>query len=107
MATKRTEIVVVIAVLMLAAVVIGEAAAYAFHPNHYSASAEWGGGSVDYSVSSNGSDGYTAVAMTGSVEIRDLVIYIDESFDDNLDDARDELAPLYGHGGSVRAEYGT
>lgn len=89
MDTKRTEIIVVVAVLMLAAVVIGEAAAYAFYPNHYSASSEWDGGAVEYSVSSNGSDGYTAVAMTGSVGINDLVIYIDESFDDNLDDARD------------------
>ena len=89
MEARRTDVIVLVAVLMLAAVVIGEAAAYAFHPNDYSASADWDGGTVDYSVSSNGSDGYTAIAMTGASEVRDLVIYIDESFDDNLDDARD------------------
>ena len=89
MVARRTDVIVLAAALMLAAVIIGEAAAYAFHPNDYSASAEWDGGAANYSVYSNGSDGYTAVAMTGSSEVRDLVIYIDESFDDNLDAARD------------------
>ena len=86
---SRTDIIVVIAVALLALMVAGELGAYAFHPNSYSASAEWDGSTVEYTVESNGSDGYAAVAMQGSPPVEELVIYIDESFDDNLDDARE------------------
>ena len=84
----KTDVVVLIAVIMVAAVIVGELGAYAFQPNSYSADAEWDGGSVRYSVTSNGSDGFTVIAMTGSSVVEDLRIYIDENFDDNLEEAR-------------------
>ncbi len=89
MRSGKTDIVVLAAVALLAVVVVGELSAYAFHPNSYSADAEWVGGDFEYSVTSNGSDGYTVISMTGSSEVEELVIYIDGDFDDNLEDARE------------------
>lgn len=80
---KRTELpAMVIAVAILAVIVIGEAVVYTSDYTDYSADASLEDGTLNYSVSADGSKEYSVVVSDngGFTGIRTLYLYYDESY---------------------------
>ena len=80
--------VLVVAAVFIAMILIGEAVAYGGGVS-YDSSAERDGNIVSYSVSSSGTNDYTAVLIDnhGFTSLKKLVIYVDEESGRNMDDA--------------------
>ncbi len=80
--------VLVAAAVFIAMILIGEAIAYGGGYS-YDSSAERSGSTVSYSVSSSGTNDYTAVLIDnhGFSRVEKLVIYVDENYDRNFKDA--------------------
>ena len=79
----------IVAVVFVALIFIGEALTYSSGVNRYDSSAERNGSVVDYSISSSGTNDYSAVLFDnhGFKRLDRLVIYIDESYAANFDKA--------------------
>ena len=80
--------ILVVAAVFIAMILIGEAIAYG-GGNSYDSSATRDGDTVSYSVSSSGTNDYTAILIDnhGFTSLKHLVIYVDENSGNNLDDA--------------------
>ena len=78
----------VLAVALLAMMAVGEYYVYFSDAFEYTSEAEWKDGRFVYSVSSSGSDAYSVVVMDGASVPRELCIFVDETYDDNVDEAR-------------------
>ncbi|MBR4697105.1 MAG: hypothetical protein IKP18_01505 [Candidatus Methanomethylophilaceae archaeon] len=78
----------VLAVALLAMMAVGEYYVYCSDAFEYTSEAEWKDGRFVYSVSSSGSDAYSVVVMDGAAVPRELCIFVDETYDDNVDEAR-------------------
>ncbi|MDR0888166.1 MAG: hypothetical protein LBM39_03160 [Candidatus Methanoplasma sp.] len=88
---KKYDSMMVLAVILCVIVLFGEYAAYSGSFYDYDAHAELKDGTIDYSVSSSGSDTYTAIALDNtSSSPTVLYIYIDDTYDTYFDIARDE-----------------
>ena len=71
-----------VAVVLVSMIFIGEALTYSSGVNRYDSSAERNGDSVDYSLSSNGTNDYSALLIEnhGFKRVDRLVIYLDEDY---------------------------
>ena len=80
---RRTTSLVILAVVLCAVVVLGEAFTYWIDVHDYDAKAEFSSGRMDYSVSSSGSDTYSVVLMddNGMESVKELHIYVDTGYD--------------------------
>ena len=94
MELRKVDGIAVLAVVMVAAVVIGEVSVYCIDTNSYDSDVTFESTSLSYSVYSNGSDGYEVVAFNGTSRVTDLRLLIDEDFDDNLNSAREVCTVL-------------
>lgn len=92
----RVDAIAVIAVLLCAVIVVGEVLTYS-QVHHYDASAEWNENTVDFTVSSSGSDRYDAVLIDnhGRVPVDEVFIYEDETYDDYFREASGVSTPEY------------
>jgi len=88
MGAKISDMVTVVAVVIVAFILLGEATVYVFNTNGYGADASWDGDTAAYSIHSSGSDCYDVVAMVGSDRVSELCILVDETFDTYLSEAR-------------------
>ncbi len=94
---RRTTPLVILAVVLCAAVVLGEVFTYGINTHNFSSDAEFTSGTLNYSVSSNGSDTYSVVLMdeNGFEPIKDLHIYVDERYDDYYNDVLKKSNLIY------------
>ena len=94
---RRTTPLVILAVILCAAVVLGEVFTYGINTHNFSSEAEFTSGTLNYSISSSGSDTYSVVLMdeNGFEPIKDLHIYVDERYDDHYNDVRKKSDLLY------------
>ena len=85
---KKTAFLIAVTVILSLAIVSGEILTYCVNTHSYDSDAEFSYGTVSYSVSSNGSDVYSAVLFdNGAMEpVSKLYIYVDESYDRYLED---------------------
>ena len=85
----------IVAVVFVALIFIGEALTYTSGVYSYDSSAERNGTSVDYSISSSGTNDYSAVLFDndGFKRLDRLAIYIDEGYRTNLSKAS-SLSPV-------------
>lgn len=92
----RVDAIAVVAVLLCAVIVVGEVLTYS-QVHHYDASAEWNEGTVDFTVSSSGSDRYDAVLIDnhGRSPVDEVFIYEDETYDDYFREASEVSTPEY------------
>lgn len=95
----KTDLIALIAVILIAAVVVGEYYTYAGTPDR-DASASLYGDEISYSVSSDGSDEYRAVLTDtgGYASATQVYIWEDPLYDDNYSDAcsaADGAEPYY------------
>ena len=90
----KVDLFTILAVVVLAAVLIGEAGTYLVHVNQYDSDVDWVGSGIDYSVYSNGSDGYRIIGMTGSASPEEIFIFRDIDFDNHLSNAREKSEVL-------------
>ena len=79
----------IVAVVFVALIFIGEALTYSSGVNRYDSSAERNGSVVDYSVSSSGTNDYSAILFDnhGFKRLERLVIYVDEDYGSNFSKA--------------------
>ena len=89
MPKAKIDSFVIIAVFVIVLVGIGEVGAYYSYTNNYGSSVQWTSSGLEYSVNSNGSDGYKVVAMNHSEPLSELCFYLDSEFDSNLSKARE------------------
>ena len=94
---NRTAPLVILAVVLCAAVVLGEVFTYAVNIHNFDSDAEFSSGTLNYSVSSSGSDTYSVVLMdeNGVEPIKELHIYVDEGYDDHYNDVQEKSGILY------------
>ena len=94
---RRTAPLVILAIVLCAAIILGEIFTYAVNIHSFDANAEFSAGRMDYSVSSSGSDTYSVVLMdeNGVEPVKDLHIYVDENYDDYYDDVKKKSDILY------------
>ena len=94
---KKAVPIVILAVVLCAAVVLGEVFTYGINTHSFSADAEFSAGTMDYSVYSSGSDTYSVVLMqkNGVEPVTDLHIYVDENYDDHYDEVQKKSKLLY------------
>lgn len=85
----------VLAVALCLMVFVGEYFVYYSDAFEYDADVRWEGGSINYDISSSGSDVYDVVLMdgNGSVAVSDLAIFVDETYSLHYDEAS-ELANI-------------
>ena len=94
---KKTAPLVILAIVLCAVIVLGEVFTYGINIHSFDSKAEFSSGTLNYSVSSSGSDTYSVVLMNDNeVEpISDLHIYIDERYDNYYDDVQKKSGLLY------------
>ena len=94
---KKTAPLVVLAIVLCAVIVLGEVFTYGINTHGFNSKAEFSSGTLNYSVSSSGSDTYSVVLMNDNCiePIKDLHIYIDERYDDYYDDVQKKCDLLY------------
>ena len=80
---KKTVPLVILAIFLCAALVIGEVFTYGINTHSFDAKAEFSSGTLDYSVSSSGSDTYSVVLLDDNnvAPIKKLYIYVNEDYD--------------------------
>ena len=80
---RKTVTLVVLAIVLCAGVVIGEVFTYGINIHNFDAKAEFSSGTLDYSVSSSGSDTYSVVLLDdNNVSItKELYVYVDNEYD--------------------------
>ena len=94
---KKTAPLVILAVVLCAVIVLGEVFTYGINIHNFDSKAEFSSGTLNYSVSSSGSDTYSVVLINeNDVEpIKELHIYVDERYDDYYNDAKKKSGLLY------------
>ena len=94
----KLDKLVILSVVLCAVVLAGELTTYGANFHSYDSSADFGDGRIDLSVTSSGSDVYSAVLVDNGTRppVTELYIYIDERYDEFLEDARSAsgLRPL-------------
>ncbi len=85
----------IVVIVFIAMRLIGEVLTYSSGVNRYDSDAVRNGASVNYSISSSGTNDYRAVLMDngGFKGLERLAIYVDENYEKNLDAARN-LTPI-------------
>ncbi|MBQ7702671.1 MAG: hypothetical protein IJT54_09780 [Candidatus Methanomethylophilaceae archaeon] len=85
----------IVVIVFIAMILIGEVLTYSSGVNRYDSDAVRNGASVNYSISSSGTNDYRAVLMDngGFKGLERLAIYVDENYEKNLDAARN-LTPI-------------
>ena len=80
---RKTVTLVVLAIVLCAAVVIGEVFTYGINIHSFDSKAEFSSDTLSYSVSSSGSDTYSVVLLdSNDVPVtRELYIYVDNDYD--------------------------
>ena len=81
---KKTVPLVVLAIVLCAVLVLGEVLTYGINTHDFNAKAEFSSDTINYSVSSSGSDTYSVVVMDDNnvQSTEELYIYVDEEYDD-------------------------
>ncbi len=99
---KKTVPLVVLAIALCAVLVLGEVFAYGINPHNYGIKAEFSSGTLNYSVSSSGSDTYSAVLLDNDsvAPTKELYIYADENYDNHYKEAFDKSSARY-----IRQQY--
>ena len=94
---KKTVPLVVLAIVLCAVLVLGEFFTYGINTHSFNAKAEFSADTLDYSVSSSGSDTYSVVIIDDNniVSTRELYIYIDERYDDHYKKALEKSNVRY------------
>ena len=94
---KKTAPLVILAIVLCAVIVLGEVFTYGINIHSFDSKAEFSSGTLNYSVSSSGSDTYSILLMddNGVEPINDLHIYVDERYDDYYDDVQKKSNLLY------------
>ncbi len=89
--------IAILAIVLCAAVFAGEYFTYYSGIHEYDASVEVDGSEVHVSISSSGSDAYTAVLIDngGSGCVESVLIYVDENYDEYYKVAKAETSALY------------
>ncbi len=87
----------IVAVILVASIFLGEILTYSSGLNRYDSSAERNGTIVDYSVSSSGTNDYSAILIDnhGFERLDRLVIYVDEDYGANFNKATSLTAVCY------------
>ncbi|MDR1405514.1 MAG: hypothetical protein LBJ20_08130 [Candidatus Methanoplasma sp.] len=87
----KIDTMVLLSVALCAVVLAGELTAYGTDFHSYSADAEFGDGRISLSVTSSGSDTYSAVFTDSGTHapVTKLYIYLDERYDEFLEEARE------------------
>ena len=85
----------IVAVILVASIFLGEILTYSSGLNRYDSSAERNGAVVDYSVSSSGTNDYSAILIDnhGFERLDRLVIYVDEDYGANFG-AASSMSPM-------------
>lgn len=85
---RRTASLVILAVVLCAIIVLGEVFTYGINVHSFDSDAKFSSGTLDYSVSSSGSDTYSVVLIddNGVEPINDLYIFVDEKYDDHYNE---------------------
>ena len=86
---KKTVPLVVLAIVLCAVLVLGEALTYGINTHSFNVKAEFSSGTLNYSVSSRGSDTYSVVVLDDNnvQSTEELYIYVDERYDDYYEQA--------------------
>ncbi len=94
---RKVDLVVVLALMLCAVVVVGEYCTYYSDIHQYGSTATWSEGKVDYTVSSSGSDVFSAVLLDNGDRspVSDLRIFVDEGYMDNYPEAHDISGAIY------------
>ncbi|MBO4357225.1 MAG: hypothetical protein J5813_03535 [Candidatus Methanomethylophilaceae archaeon] len=81
---KKTVPLVILAIALCAVIVLGEVLTYSINTHSFDAKAEFSSNTLDYSVSSSGSDTYSVVLLDNDDEqsTKALYVYINERYDD-------------------------
>ena len=87
--------ILIVAVILVASIFLGEILTYSSGLNRYDSSAERNGTVVDYSVSSSGTNDYSAILIdnNGFERLDRLVIYVDEDYGANFG-AASSMSPM-------------
>lgn len=91
----KIDLIVVTAVILCAAILVGEVLTYSQGVHEYGAEADWSEGRVDYRVSSSGGDVYDAVLVdNGSRQGIDmLMMYVDDLYERYYKEASESSDP--------------
>ncbi len=86
---KKTVPLVVLAAVLCTTLIVGEVFTYAINTHSFSINAVFSTDTLDYSVSSSGSDTYSVVLLddNGVQSTKELFIYVDENYNDHYKDA--------------------
>ena len=93
----KVDLVVVLALALCAVVVVGEYCTYYSDIHEYGSTATWSDGRVDYTVSSSGSDVFSAILLEndGRKPVTDLCIFIDDGYMDHYAEAHGLSGAVY------------
>lgn len=91
----KVDLVVVTAIVLCAAILVGEVLTYSQDVHGYGAEAAWGEGRVDYRISSSGGDVYDALLVDngGRPAIDALMLFVDDRYDEYYRDASEASDP--------------
>ncbi len=94
---KKTAPLVILAIVLCAVIVLGEVFTYGINTHSFDSKADFSSGTLNYSVSSSGSDTYSVVLIdeNSAEPVRDLHIYVDERYDDYYSDVQKKSGLLY------------
>lgn len=94
---RKVDLVVVLALVLCAMVVVGEYCTYYSDIHEYDSTATWSDGRVDYTVSSSGSDVYSAVLIDngGRDPVTDLFMFVDGDYMDHYREAHSLSGAVY------------
>lgn len=91
----KVDPIIVTAIILCAAILVGEVLTYSQDVHGYGAEAEWSGDLVDYRVSSSGADVYDAVLVDNGARppIDALMLYVDDLYDRYYEEASESSDP--------------
>lgn len=91
----KVDLVVVTAIVLCAAILVGEVLTYSQDAHGYGAEAAWGEGRVEYRVSSSGGDVYDALLVDNGARpgIDTLMLFVDDRYDEYYRDASEASDP--------------
>lgn len=81
--SKRVDLFLVIGVILCSVIIIGEYSVYAVDIYDYDADVASDDAGIHYSITSSGSSRFDAVLFSGSVQIKDVFIFVDGMYDEH------------------------
>ena len=94
---SKVDAIAICAVLLCSAVIVGEYLTYSPGVHEYSATATWNDNSVDYTISSSGSDAYSAVLIdsNGRIPVDSITILFDGHYLDHFEEVQEQGRATY------------